>query len=67
MRLYMESEVDYFAVYYPVSGTIYVVPLKECNGGGCLRVAPVHNGQQKLIRWAKDFTWETHLKELTSS
>ena len=65
-RLYGESEVDYFAVYYPPAETVYVVPLKECNGGGCLRLAPVHNGQQKLIRWAIDFTWEKHLEELAT-
>ncbi len=66
VRLYDESEVDYFAVYYPPTETVYVVPLKECNGGGCLRLAPAHNGQQKLIRWAIDFTWEKHLKELAA-
>jgi hypothetical protein len=67
VRLYDESEVDYFAVYYPPAETVYVVPLKECNGGGCLRLAPVQNGQQKLIRWARDFTWEKHLEELANN
>lgn len=66
VRPYGESEVDYFAVYYPPAERIYVVPLQECNGGGCLRLAPAHNGQQKLIRWAKDFTWEKHLAELAA-
>jgi hypothetical protein len=67
VRLYDETEVDYFAVYYPPTGAVYVVPLKECNGGGCLRLAPVNNGQQKLIRWARDFTWENHLAGLAAN
>src|SRR5437016_187107 len=50
-RPYTESEVDYFAVYYPASSSIYVVPFKVCDGDGCLRLDPAHNGQQKLIRW----------------
>lgn len=64
-RPYMESEVDYFAIYYPPTESIYVVPFKICSGNGCLRLDPVHNGQQKLIRWARDFTWEKHIEELT--
>jgi hypothetical protein len=61
-RPYTESEVDYFAIYYPAMDSIYVVPFQACDGDGCLRLDPVHNGQQKLIRWAKDFTWENILK-----
>ena len=61
----METEVDYFAVYYPPMDSIYVVPFKICGSNGCLRLNPVQNGQQKLIRWAKDFTWMRHIEDLT--
>lgn len=64
-RPYTETEVDYFAIYYPPTDSIYVVPFKICNGSGCLRLNPVQNGQQKLIRWARDFTWEQHVENLT--
>jgi hypothetical protein len=65
MRRYTETEVDYFAVYYPSRDSIYVVPFKICDSDGCLRLDPVLNGQQKLIRWAKDFKWAKHIEELT--
>lgn len=64
-RPYTELEVDYFAIYYPQTESIYVVPYRICSGDGCLRLDPVQNGQQKLIRWASDFTWAEHVKELT--
>lgn len=64
MRQYREDEVDFFAIYFPKTGSIYVVPFAEAGGYGRLRIAPVMNGQQKLIRWATDFTWERHLESL---
>jgi hypothetical protein len=64
-RAYTEDEVDFFAVYYPPAESIYVVPRAVCGGGfGCLRLEPVLNGQQKLIRWAADYTWEKHIAQL---
>lgn len=64
-RAYDEGEVDYFAVYYPPNDSIYVVPRAFCGKGfGCLRLDPVLNGQQKLIRWAADYTWEKHIAQL---
>lgn len=65
-RRYTESEVDYFAICYPLTESLYVVPFKVCSGTGCLRLDSVRNGQQKLIRWASDFTWERHVEELTA-
>ena len=66
-RVYTKNEVDFFAVYYPPMDSIFVVPLSFCAGGfGCLRLEPVLNGQQKLIRWARDYTWEKHIAELQS-
>jgi PD-(D/E)XK endonuclease len=64
-RAYAENEVDFFAVYYPPTGSIYVVPRAVCASGfGCLRLEPVLNGQRKLIRWAADYTWEKHIAQL---
>ena len=65
VRAYTEDEVDYFAVYYPPSDSIFAVPRAVCgNGFGCLRLEPVLNGQRKLIRWAVDYTWEKHIAQL---
>ena len=60
----MESEVNNFAIYYPLTESTYAVPFGACGSNGCLRLDPVHNGQQKLIRWAEEFTWEKHIEEL---
>lgn len=64
MRRYREGEVDYFAVYFPPTASIYVVPFGVIGVDGFLRLAPALNGQRKLIRWATDFTWEKHLEGL---
>lgn len=66
-RPYTENEVDYFAIYYPATTSIYVVPFRTCHADGCLRLDPVQNGQQKFIRWAQDFSWENHIHELMMS
>jgi hypothetical protein len=64
MRRYEVGEVDFFAVHFPVTGSIYVVPFEVMGAYGRLRVTPVLNGQRKFIRWAADFTWEKHLEQL---
>ncbi|MDT4952870.1 MAG: endonuclease, partial [Acidobacteriota bacterium] len=61
MRRYKEGEVDFFAVYFPPSSSIYVVPFGVVSGEGCLRLVPVLNGQQKLVKWAAEYTWEKHI------
>lgn len=65
MRRYKEGEVDFFAVYYPPTASIYVVPFGAIGVDGVLRLAPTLNGQRKHIRWAADFTWEKHVEQLT--
>lgn len=66
-RAYTEQELDYFAIYYPPTDSIYVVPHAATSGSdGCLRLEPVINGQQKFIRWARDYTWEKHIDALRS-
>jgi hypothetical protein len=64
MRPYREGEVDYVAVYFPPTGSIYVVPFGVIGVDGLLRLMPSLNGQRKFIRWAADFTWEKHLEQL---
>lgn len=56
--------MDYFAVYFPPTDSIYVLPIAEAGVRGCLRLTPVLNGQQKFIRWAADYTWEKHVERL---
>jgi PD-(D/E)XK endonuclease len=63
-RAYKSGEVDYFAAYCPATEIIYVVPAEKHGVEGRLRLNPVRNGQAKLIRWAADYTWERHIKEL---
>jgi hypothetical protein len=64
MRQYKSNEVDFFAIYFPLTGDIYAVPFVSTAGRGCLRLAPALNKQQKSIRWASDFTWEKHISLL---
>lgn len=61
MRGYRKEEVDFFAIYFPPHKSIYVLPACEVNGDGTMRLIPVLNNQQKLIRWAADYTWDKHI------
>ena len=55
-RYYTSDEVDYYGVWCSELDQGYLVPLA---GGGerccSLRVDPTKNGQEKGIRWARDF------------
>lgn len=64
MRSYRMDEIDFFAIYFPPAGKIYVVPSRLMTGDRSLRLDPVLNGQQKLIQWAADYTWEKHIEQL---
>ena len=64
MRPYREDEVDFFAIYFPIDDRIYVVPSNLVNGDGCLRLNPVLNGQQKLVKMAVDYSWSRHVEQL---
>lgn len=66
MRRYRTDEVDIFAVYDPETDNLYAVPPTAMITQGCLRLEPVLNGQQKFVRWARDYTWEKHIAELQS-
>lgn len=63
-RKYVNGEVDFFAVYCPSLEKIYVIPAANHVSEGRLRIENVKNGQEKLIRWASDYSWEQHIEEL---
>lgn len=50
------GEVDYFAVYYPVTRTVYWVPVNDVGTSvASLRLAPARNGQTVGVRFARDY------------
>src|SRR6266853_506615 len=63
-RAYKDGEVDYLVAYCPTNEAIYAVSAEKHGVEGRLRLNPVKNGQEKLVRWAADHTWEHHVKEL---
>src|SRR5438270_689662 len=63
-RRYKETEVDYFAIYCPQLDALYGMPFADAKITASLRVAPAGNGQEKYIRWARDYSWEKHIAEL---
>ncbi|MBV9121744.1 MAG: hypothetical protein JO112_00100 [Planctomycetes bacterium] len=56
IRKSYRGEVEYFGVYCPDNGKIYLVPIEVVTGWKCtLRVDPTRNHQQKNIHWAQDY------------
>jgi PD-(D/E)XK endonuclease len=50
------GEIDLFIVYCRENERVYLIPAAEVPATGMyLRVEPTGNGQQKGIRWAKDY------------
>ena len=51
------ADVDYFGVYCPETGGVYLVPIEvaQLRREGSLRVAPTRNAQRRNIRWAERF------------
>ena len=51
-----KGEADYFGVYSPDLGKVYLVPVESAPGDvATLRVHATKNNQQKDVRWAKDY------------
>ena len=52
-----KGEADYFGVYSPDMGKVYLVPVEDAPGGGMatLRLDATKNNQQKGVSWAKDY------------
>jgi PD-(D/E)XK endonuclease len=63
-RVYKKEEVDYLAIFCPYNNSLFGISIENHPTGGWLRLEPVKNGQSKNIRWALDYTWEKHIKEL---
>ena len=54
-----KGEADYFGIYAPYTGKIYLVPVEEAPGTTAnLRLDATKNNQQKGIRWAEDYEIE---------
>ena len=50
------GEVEYFGVFCPENAKVYLVPISDVPMiQASLRLEPPRNGQQKHIRWAKDY------------
>jgi hypothetical protein len=52
-----EGEIDYFAVFCPETGSVYLVPISHVKTTcrAALRVEPARNSQQRRIRYAADY------------
>jgi hypothetical protein len=50
------GQIDYFAVYCPAVGKVYLVPVDHVGtSSAMLRLLPTRNKQEKGVRWAKDY------------
>lgn len=54
-KKFNKTDIDYFAIYY--ENTVYVIPISEVADTTVvtLRIEPTKSGQEKGIRWAKDY------------
>src|SRR5207248_1785427 len=52
-----KGEADYFGVYSPDTGNVYLVPVDDVPIGskGLLRLHAAKNNQQKDVKWAQDY------------
>ncbi len=50
------GQVEYFAVYCPDTGKMYLVPIDHVGAANAmLRLLPTKNKQEKNVRWAQDY------------
>ena len=55
-RNHYQGEVDYFAVYSPDTGKVYLLPISDVgNTENCLRLVPTGNGQERKVKYAADY------------
>jgi hypothetical protein len=55
-KMHYRGQVDVFAVYYPVTRTVYWIPIDSVGTSiASLRLAPALNGQNAGVRYAKDY------------
>ncbi len=51
-----KGQADYFGVYSPDTGKVYLIPVDiENTRLVILRLTPTRNNQEKGVRWAKDY------------
>ena len=51
-----KGQADYFGVYSPDTGKVYLIPVDiENTRQVILRLTPTRNNQEKGVRWAKDY------------
>jgi hypothetical protein len=52
-----KGEADYFGVYSPETGKVYLVPVEDVPIGskGLLRLNATKNNQQKGVKWAQEY------------
>jgi hypothetical protein len=51
-----QGQIDYFGVYCPDNGKVYLVPIGITSKRSCsLRLEATRNGQRKRLRWAREF------------
>jgi hypothetical protein len=51
-----KNDVELFLVHCPENGGIYAIPIEEATRAHCtLRINPTANGQEKRVRWARDY------------
>lgn len=56
IRKSYKGEVDYFGVYSPDTGKVYLVPIEDiAESSTKLRLQPTKNNQEKGVKWAKDY------------
>jgi hypothetical protein len=56
VRRNYKGEIDLFMVHCPETGGTYAVPIDAVTGSnGTLRIHPTANGQEKKVRWARDY------------
>ncbi len=54
-----KGEADYFGVYSPDTGKVYLVPVEDApDSAVTLRLEATKNNKQKGVRWAEDFEIE---------
>jgi PD-(D/E)XK endonuclease len=51
-----KSDVELLIVHCPETGQLYVIPIEDATRTqGTLRIGPTANGQNKRVRWARDY------------
>ena len=60
---YDESEVDFFAAYFPENDKCYLVPVQEVSSEKTLRLVPPLNNNYSNVNMAEDYELEKVVKK----